>query len=172
MAVDACHVIYEIRITRQCFKWNPELGQTKHRVGGTFFGQLLLYVYMLFLACACCTPPLIISCNAFLISKCTLSSKKSNLFYIKSLSVRSNILLLPLHHSILLPTVGSIYSFSAWYDIICQMMNAFSSLFVFPTFFSPHLFSLWGHYRARRQVFPTQLFSHASPLQLHSHSQP
>lgn len=29
MAIDACHVIYEIRITRQDFKSNPEPGQTK-----------------------------------------------------------------------------------------------------------------------------------------------
>ena len=37
MAIDACHVIYEIRITRELFKWNPEPGQTKRRVEGIFF---------------------------------------------------------------------------------------------------------------------------------------
>lgn len=125
MAVHACHVIYEIRITRHYFKGNPEPGQTKHRVEGIFFITTVRMFTCYSLAC------LIISCSAFL---------ESALNLLQVCLLDPNIL--SPQRSVLLPTVGNIYNFQhifPRYDLICQTMNAFLSAFVFPAFSSPHL---------------------------------
>lgn len=52
MAIDACHVIYETGITRQCFKWNPELAGS----GRAHSGRTAVFPASIssgFLACLC-----------------------------------------------------------------------------------------------------------------------
>lgn len=148
VVIDACHVIYEIRITRLCFKQNAKLVQKECEVR---LSLLLLNVYLLF-NCMPMLQPLPISSR----------SKSTNLFFITAFC------------STFLYTLNTIQNlqhiFVIWHNLI--LIHEFCFHYVSFLLASLLIFFLWGHNRSRRQVFPSQLFYHFSQMHLHPHSLP
>lgn len=147
MAADACHVIYEIRITRQYFKWNPEPGQTKHIVEGIFFITAACLHVVSFHTHAV-VPDHVLFCIS---RKCTES-----FFLIFRLCLLE---LIFFHCSIVfyyipweISTIFSIF-YKVWHHLSDDEC-IFITICLYYFLLSSSL-SLWGHNRARRQVFLT-----------------
>lgn len=139
---------------RQSIEWNE-------------FSLLLLYVYMLF-PCMLYSP-LILSSSALL-------KKVHSIFIIFFIFKVCLLDLIFFHCSLVFYyllwevfTIFSIFS-KVWHhlsDDECIFITLCLSYFLLSS-----SLSLWGHNRARRQVFLTQLFSHAFPRHLHPPSLP
>lgn len=135
MAIDACHVIYTIRITRLFFLIKSRLAASNTLEEK--FSHIVLYLHLVSLH-SHSLPHL----SLFYVLFCSFLQSAINLCYIhiQGLSISPNIL--SVQHSISLPTVGNIHisTYFPRYDIIRQMTNSLLSPFVFPAFPSLLLF--------------------------------